>query len=243
MGASISRLQRAGGDRKAAIAGLLSDPSPVVAAAKTKYANDPAGLQTWIDQKINETTKGKYHGVIGKIGKVVSTVAPIAALAIPGLGPLAAAGIAAGGRAAGRALQGKSFDLGDTLKSGAVGGAGNLALGGQGVNRVRSLIGGAPAAAGTAAAAGGGKGILGGITDYVTHHPLDAAQIALAGYGTVAGAKSAGQADQLRQRALNSVNPNATIDFGLPGADPFDPYSQQQPSNRARRMALASLAN
>lgn len=246
MGASISRLQRAGGDRNAAIAGLLADPSPVVAAARAKYANDPAGMQTWVNQKINETTKGKYHGVLGKIGKVVEKVAPIAALAIPGLGPVASAAIAAGGTAAGRAAQGKSVNVGNTLLTGAAGYAGNKLLRGQGV---KALIGGAPnaaGAAGTAAAAGGGggSGLLHGALDWAGKHPLDAAQLALAGVGTIQGAQRAGQADELRRGALASVDPNAHAAMGPPSTvDPNNPYGGQVTYNRARRAALASLAN
>lgn len=75
---------------------------------------------------------------IGKVvGKGLSIASPFAAL-IPGVGPLAAAGLGAGGKALGRALSGKNtFGKGgaaDILGTGAIAGlgsAGAKALGGQ----------------------------------------------------------------------------------------------------------------
>lgn len=56
---------------------------------------------------------------------------------IPGVGPLAAAGLGAGGRALGRALSGQNTfgrgGVGDILKTGALAGAGGIARGGKGL--------------------------------------------------------------------------------------------------------------
>src|SRR5258706_5383515 len=143
MGASISRLQRAGGNRQQAIQGLLNDPSPVVAAAKAQYANDPAGFAAWENKKINETTKGKYSGVLGKAIQGLSKIAPYVAPFIPGVGPLAAAAISAGAGLAG----GKN--LGQSLTQGALTYGGAKLLGGAGsLDKAKGLIGATPATAG-----------------------------------------------------------------------------------------------
>ena len=69
------------------------------------------------------------------VGSGLKIAAPFAAL-IPGVGPLAAAGLGAGGRALGRALSGQNTfgngGVGDILKTGALAGAGGLATGGKG---------------------------------------------------------------------------------------------------------------
>src|SRR6266704_3577836 len=82
---------------------------------------------------------GKVLKGIGKVvGKVAGVAAPFAGL-IPGIGPLAAAGLGAGGKALSRALSGKNTfghgGLGEIAGAGVAGGAGNFAankLGGAG---------------------------------------------------------------------------------------------------------------
>jgi hypothetical protein len=249
MSAQASRLAKAGGNRALAVQGLQDEFDAGArgwsAAQKAAFTN-PATRDAYVDRQINQSTKGKFSGVLGKIGKVVSTVAPYALPLIPGLGPVAAGLLSA---TAGK-LSGKS--LKSSLLQGAGSAAGSALLGGKGVKglvglpgKVSHFLTGPGAAATTAAQAatsGSGKGIIGRIGDFVGQHPLDAAQIALAGYGTLEGAKSAGQADALRTGSLNRLNTNPTVDLGLPPTDQFDPYAQVQPQNRARRMALASLA-
>lgn len=254
MGAQRSRLEKAGGNAELAsqqLADEFAAGAPGWSAAQKAAYSNPATRDAFVQRQINQTTKGKYSGVLGKIGKAVTTLAPIAAPFIPGVGPLAAAAISAGARAGTRAIEGKSFDLGDTLKYGAGSYIGAKALGGRGV---KALIGGAgkpgvtDAVSGAAGAAGAGGGGGGNLIDraigWAGKHPLDAAQIALAGIGTVQGAQRAGQADQLRRRALSSVDPNAPFNAGLPDeTDPYNPYGGRPPINRARRAALASLVN
>lgn len=247
MGASISRLQRAGGNYAAARAQLQSEidsGAKLSGDQRALYQRDPEGFFT---KYLNQTTKGKYHGVLGKIGKVVEKVAPIAALAIPGLGPVASAAIAAGGSAAGRLAQGKSVNVGSELLTGAGAYAGNKLLKGQGVKALIGNPGAAAPAAGAAGAIPGAPAAGGNILDralgWAGKHPLDAAQLALAGVGTLQGAQRAGQADTMRSGALASVDPNAHA-AGLPSTvDPSNPYGAPVPYNRARRAALASLTN
>src|SRR5438093_283500 len=103
MGASISRLQRAGGNSQAAIAGLENEiKSGQLNLRDPQYAGylNPATRAAWENSKINQTTKGKYSGVLGGAVKLISKAAPLAAL-IPGVGIPLAAGIGAAGRLAG----------------------------------------------------------------------------------------------------------------------------------------------
>jgi hypothetical protein len=179
-----------------------------------------------------------------KIGGVLKKAAPIGAAFIPGIGPLAAAGIAAGGYTAGKALEGTpltKLKLRDVLASGAVGAGGNLAMG--------ALRGGAPAAAaGEAAAASGGGGGIGGVIggglrsigEFIKQDPLRAAQLGLAGVGLFQGAQAQGEADDLRRRAIGALEEPAREDLsGLFSAGTGNPYAAVQgPSvvGQARRV-------
>lgn len=76
--------------------------------------------------------KKAVKGIGKAVGGGLKIAAPFAA-AIPGVGPLAAAGLGAGARTLGRALSGqRTFDAGDILKTGALAGAGGFATGGKG---------------------------------------------------------------------------------------------------------------
>jgi hypothetical protein len=70
--------------------------------------------------------KKKGGGFLGKLGGALKFAAPIAAMAIPGLGPLAAAAIAGGGTAAGSLMQGQGVGsaVGQGALSAGVGAAG-----------------------------------------------------------------------------------------------------------------------
>lgn len=114
------------------------------------------------------------------IGKVARVAVPIAANFIPGVGPLAAAGIGAGVNALT-----KGGSLGDKLKAGASG----AALG-YGSGAVLGKIGGVPAG-------GAPGGVLGKIGGAIGKNPGKAAQIGLAGLSTIQGAQQQGKAGKL----------------------------------------------
>lgn len=248
MGASISRVQRAGGNVASARAQLQSEIDSGQLQDKGELALYHRDPEAFFQKYLGQTTKGKYHGVLGKIGHVVEQVAPIAALAIPGLGPIAAGAIAAGGSALGRAAQGKSVNVGGTLLKGAVTGAADYGL--------RKLTGRAPvsgsAASGTpesmsgiqglfgdlnpvAAASGGLRGALSQAGNYALKHPGDVARFGLGTLGAVQGARQQGKADQLINRSLaplNQPNPYADLNVGSYG----NPYSQ--PAQMSGRQSL-----
>ncbi len=85
---------------------------------------------------------GGFFGSVQSVGAdLLKYGAPIAAGFIPGIGPIAAGAIAAGGNTAGRALQGDPFSLKSALLSGAAGYGGNALMGGQGLNGVSGIPG------------------------------------------------------------------------------------------------------
>lgn len=192
--------------------------------------------------------RGVYQGKsLGQVlGKVVKTAAPIAALAIPGVGPLAAAGIAAGGRVAGRALEGESFDPLDAAKYGVTGAAGNAALGGQGYKAFTGGGGGGVASAADVASGGGGQvpggggGVLGKLGDWVTDDPLRAAQLGLGAVNAVQGQQAANQANKYRAAALSRIAQPPREDLSSIFADQ-GPYSGGG-SGTAKRAAVRALA-
>lgn len=138
MGASKSRLANAGGDANVALQGLsqymeTQNQDPAMAAMWNRYkAGDPQAAQ-WVSSKLGQSTKGKFSGPLGAIGKVVSKVAPFALPLIPGIGPLAAGALATGiGK-----LSGKSW--GQSALQGAGSAAGAALLGGQGYKGIGSI--------------------------------------------------------------------------------------------------------
>jgi hypothetical protein len=227
VGASISRLQRAGGDRDAAINDLLTNPNAAkhVAEARVKYANDPAGMQAWIEKKINETTKGKYSGVIGGVVKTVGKLAPLAAM-IPGVGLPLAAGIGA----AGGAISGGGV-------GGAVKGAGMAALG-------KLAKGAVPGGGG-----GGGGGDRGGFFDTIGGYAKDAlSQLGggnplLGGASLVMGGLAANEASKQRKAVEAAANyRNQLLGRGLGQAE--ETYAAKAPLREGGMAAIGKyLAN
>lgn len=217
-GPSASRLTKAGGNVAQARADLFADPNAnnqaILAAAKRQFASDPAGYERWIDRKLHQTTKGKFSGPLGAIGKVVTKVAPYALPFIPGLGPIAAGALSAGvGLAGGKNLK-------QSLTQGALTGGASALLGGQGYKGVGGAFDRAKGAIKAAGATGIGKAIA--------KDPLKAATIGLSGLSAIQGAKRAGQADTLINRATSAIPTLAAparVDLSSMFADPTNPYA------------------
>lgn len=198
---------------------------------------------------------GYFSGLsdVGKlIGSGLKIAAPLAGL-IPGVGIPLGAVLAAGGSAAGGALHGDKFDLGKTALAGVAGGAGAALTGGQGLTSAGLKtagssvgLGGAPSTATAATAAGGvaaKPGILGQVWGGITKNPLKAAQIGLGAMSAVQGAKRAGQADQLINRATAPLpSQNGRINLDSLFADESNPYSRPRGTSLAAASAKRSLA-
>lgn len=162
--------------------------------------------------------KGAIHS-----GDVLQGVAPIAALAIPGLGPLASAAIAAGGSAAGQALNGQRVNIGRDLALGA------------GVGGARAALGATPTAGRSPINLGSvGNGLL----SSVLQHP----ELIPAAISAIHGAQAGGEADALRRNAVNNL-----ANINVPPVDmsnytnPSNPYAGRAPINTAQQAARASL--
>lgn len=143
------------------------------------------------------------------VGGVLKTAAPLAGF-IPGIGPLAAAGIAAGASAGGGALRDEPFSLGKTALAGLAGYGGNALLGGEGPAGIKGIpsrlgLGGSPSignttAQGTVGAAADGGGLLGtGIRlgDIARYAPL-----AIGALGAVGNYQDQARANALRERGI-----------------------------------------
>lgn len=193
---------------------------------------------------------------VGKaIGGVLKTVAPAAAL-IPGVGPVAAGLLAAGGNAAGRALHGDRFDPLKSLGAGALGAGGAALLGGQGISGIGGIpgrlgIGGAPGVGGAATAGSTildpssvvRQGGLSGIVKAITSDPERAARLGLGVVGAIQGSQAAGRADDLQRRALAPLfDPNAVNPYAGAGDDPGNPYSRPSGSRTGQRALRAELS-
>lgn len=128
-GASQSRLAKAGGNAQLAAQSLAQEFAAGApgwsAEQKAAYAN-PATRDAFIARQIGQSTKGKYSGALGGAVKLIGKAAPLAALAIPGLGALGAAGIGAIGGAA------RGGGIGGILGGAAMGGLGSAAIGSVG---------------------------------------------------------------------------------------------------------------
>jgi len=212
------------------------------------------------------------RGIGEDLAPILKVAAPIAALAIPGLGPIAAGAIAAGGHEVGDVLQGRNAlkALPGSLATGALAGAGRF-----GLNKLapRGLLGlgGAPGGGAAASgatesladignagtAAGGGSGIVSdvgstlggigkGVLGYIKKNPLDAARIGLAGLNTITAAQAQGRANKAIGQGLGEVQGlvSAPPNIDLP-ALPYNPYGPTTPGapNRAAAAARAALAS
>jgi hypothetical protein len=155
---------------------------------------------------------GILGDVFGGLGDIAKFAAPVAAF-IPGVGPLAAAGIGAGGAALGK-LNDKNVTAGNTFgdmaKFGAWGG-----IGGYGAQQLGN-------------ASGGLGGIPGAVWDYVKANPGQAAQILGSVGGMVTGAQKSGKANAAMEEYMRQsmarqaqrqpyMNALQTRMFGAPG--------------------------
>lgn len=154
--------------------------------------------------------------MLGGIGDVAKKVSPLASL-IPGVGPLLAAGVGAGGALMGK-LNDKHVTLGNTLGS-VLGGAAIGGLGGYGVDKLQGLsaangggLGGAASGigkllggrtagnvAGAVANGTGGGGGIGGLLGNLTKHP----ELLVGGMAALQNTRQAGQASDLRNQGVN----------------------------------------
>lgn len=193
-------------------------------------ANDGGGLMGSLKQAL---------GSILKIG------APIAGMAIPGLGPLFGGLVAGGGSALGGALHGDKFNLGKTLLAGGAGAVGQAAnvsklagLGGGGGTAASTPVAGVPGA--VTSAPGGGGGILsklGGLFNGADGK-TDIGKIV----GT--GAAGLGFLDARKQNAASDRFNNSRMDLlrGQLGMAEQD-YAARAPIRNAAYGRLAKLAS
>lgn len=192
--------------------------------------------------------KGLGKG-LGAVGDVAKRAAPLTAF-IPGVGPLAAAGIGAAGGLLGNLNDKDGFKgaLGDTITGGLVGGLGNLGI--------RKLRGGG---LGGLLGGGGGRGPMGGLLGGPGGgRKLDALDIAAllgGGAAAISAGKKQGEANKLLKEAAarNEADlqsraqfkdallqrlgqPASKADLGAAFADPTNPFA-----TAAARPAPAAL--
>lgn len=159
--------------------------------------------------------KNPHKGFLGGLGSFLKFAAPIGAMLIPGIGPLGAAAIGAGGSAAGGMLHGDKFNLLKTALAGAAGAAGNKflgnGLGSSGIPGAPYVPGLDPGMSGGAAGSGGGGigGMLKGALGIGGPGGPDLSKI-LATVGTIGGGISAAnaqnKANQERNAAIGGAN-------------------------------------
>jgi hypothetical protein len=123
-GADLAKSRATADDNYTSFAQQLSDRLAQQEQQSQAHGPAPAGYE--YDKKTGELKK-KGHGILGKIGGVLKMAAPIAAMAIPGLGPVAAMALAGGGTAAGSMMQGQG--IGSSLAQGGMSAFGTKALG------------------------------------------------------------------------------------------------------------------
>ncbi len=188
-----------------------------------------------------------FHGATKIIGKAAPIVAPF----IPGIGPIAAGAIAAGG-----SLIGGKKPL-SALKAGLLSYGGAKLLGGKGIgafgkkgggagsilDRAKNLVLGKESFTyqGAGPRTGGllGSGGLLSRASKSVGGPLNLAQLGLAGANALQAARSGGQADAALNRALNPPRVNLSQEF----ADPNNPYATSGVRvPRARRAASLALS-
>lgn len=189
-------------------------------------------------QQANATYKPATGGTISDIAKTAAKVAPIAALAIPGVGPVLGAGIAAGTNALRQATDVQpGFDAGSVARSGAAGAAAGAAnqhlLNGQGALAIPAVVGGIAHGAGGVGSAllGAGRQALGAVSGSGSgsgggFNLGDAAQLGLGIAGTVGAANRQGQSDAYRRQALAGLAERPAPDYSAIFADPNNPYAR-----------------
>lgn len=151
------------------------------------------------DDSENSSVGAKLGRAAKSVGKVASTLAPAAVL-IPGVGPVAAAAIGAGGRAV------SGGNLGQIAGAGARG-----FIGGSAINAAKGALAarGAAGAAGAAGAGGGGGGLAGlasGALDFAKANPAVIAGAVGAINSAGQQAKGANAVDRASGIALNDYN-------------------------------------
>lgn len=187
-------------------AGLNPDGTPS-AFTSTSGGQDPqaeaiyrAYAQKLIDAGINPgqgtAWKGHSHNFFHEAGNTLGSIAkiaaPIAAMAIPGLGPLAAAGLAFGGNELGNVLTGHNAmkSLPGALESGAAAGGGRFLMG-----KLGSMLGG-----------GGAGGDMSNVTSFDANgNPIPATD--MGGSGGLGSKLLGGIGDFFKDK-------NGNIDFG-----------------------------
>lgn len=151
-----------------------------------------------------------FSKILGGLGDVAKVAAPIAAF-IPGVGPLAAAGIGAAGGALGT-LNDKNKSLGSALGQGALFGglgygagklAGSNATFGQGITNALNGLTKAGGAGGVLGALGGGGTGMGGGNGSILSTLLQNAPVLLGGAGMLNAAHQQSSADNTRNQALD----------------------------------------
>lgn len=170
---------------------------------------DPTNRGNGLERMTHQ--RGWLGEAIHDVGGVVSKAAPLAAL-IPGVGPLAAAGIAAAGSAA------HGDSLGKVAMSGLTGyGGAKLVGAAKGALAARGAAGaaGAAGATGAPAAAAGGGGGLAGLAGSAIGYAKKNPQVIAGALGAInsAGqqAKGANAVDRASGIALNDYNQTAPL--------------------------------
>jgi hypothetical protein len=152
------------------------------------------------------------------IGDFLKIAAPIAGMAIPGIGTLGALAIGAGGSALGGALSGDKFDFMKTLMAGGAAAGGNKLLG-NGLGSVSGAGGAAGAAGAGASGAAGAAGTAaqagGGIADFLKKYgPAAQALLPLLGAG-VGGAVGGGGPQNAQPVLPKDLQPMRAQNIGL----------------------------
>lgn len=157
------------------------------------------------------------------VGKTLGGIAKIAApvLAATGAGlPIAAAVGGAGGLLSGGGLKGAATGALGGLAGGALGRMGGIAgIAGPVQNAGGEIID----VASEGALRSGGRGLLGGISDFISRDPMKAAGIGLAGLNIYQGAKQQGRANEINTQLLQQAQ------------------AQQAERDRARQVLMGRL--
>lgn len=171
------------------------------------------------------------------LGSVLKVAAPIAGMAIPGLGSLGAMAVGSLGSAAGGALHGDKFNLGKTLLAGGAGAAGQSLLHGglstmlHGGGQVGNAVQGG---GGVASQAASGGGMLGKLGSFAGSHIGDIAKAGVGAAGFLenrAQNKSAADFNNEKLRLANQQLGQAQQD-----------YDSREPFRKSIMARLGSMA-